>query len=91
MTPIPLNIVIPGRTKCSGESRIRVWSFRIPGMTSSTISIMIAKSKSKSPPAVATLTKAQAKVELKRLALEIERHDKALLSGRRAENFGRRI
>ena len=36
---------------------------------------MIAKSK-KSPPAVDTLTKAQAKVEHKRLALEIEGHDK---------------
>src|SRR5216684_666973 len=41
-------------------------------MTSS----MIAKSKTKTPPAVDTLTKAQAKVELKRLALEIESHDK---------------
>src|SRR4030081_2404707 len=37
---------------------------------------MIAKSKAKPPPAVDTLTKAQAKVELKRLALEIESHDK---------------
>ena len=37
---------------------------------------MIAKSKIKTPPAVDTLTKAQAKVELKRLALEIESHDK---------------
>src|SRR6266853_6868712 len=37
---------------------------------------MIAKSKAKTPPAVDTLTKAQAKVELKRLALEIESHDK---------------
>jgi DNA ligase (NAD+) len=37
---------------------------------------MIAKSKAKTPPAVDTLTKAQAKVELKRLALEIEGHDK---------------
>jgi DNA ligase (NAD+) len=37
---------------------------------------MIAKSKAKTPPDVATLTKAQAKVELKRLALEIEGHDK---------------
>ena len=37
---------------------------------------MIAKSKTKTPPAVDTLTKAQAKVELKRLALEIESHDK---------------
>src|SRR5580692_5160867 len=36
---------------------------------------MIAKSK-KAPPAVETLTKAQAKVELKRLALELEGHDK---------------
>jgi DNA ligase (NAD+) len=36
---------------------------------------MIAKSK-KAPPAVDTLTKAQAKVELKRLALELEGHDK---------------
>ena len=36
---------------------------------------MIAKSKAKTPD-VATLTKAQAKVELKRLALEIESHDK---------------
>jgi DNA ligase (NAD+) len=36
---------------------------------------MIAKSKAKTPPDVATLTKAQAKVELKRLALEIESHD----------------
>src|ERR1700690_3647794 len=38
---------------------------------------MIAKPKSKKLPDVATLTKAQAKVEHKRLALEIERHDKA--------------
>src|SRR5450759_4667700 len=38
---------------------------------------MIAKSKSKTPVDVAELTKAQAKVELKRLTLEIERHDKA--------------
>jgi len=37
---------------------------------------MIAKSKAKTPPDAATLTKAQAKVELKRLALEIESHDK---------------
>src|SRR5882724_8032669 len=37
---------------------------------------MIAKSKSKTPPDVAKLTKAQARVELKRLALEIESHDK---------------
>jgi DNA ligase (NAD+) len=37
---------------------------------------MIAKSKTKTPPAVDTLTKAQAKVELKRLALEIESHDR---------------
>src|SRR6202048_3292324 len=37
---------------------------------------MIAKSKTKTPPAVDTLTRAQAKVELKRLALEIESHDK---------------
>jgi DNA ligase (NAD+) len=37
---------------------------------------MIAKSKPKPPPDVATLTKAQAKVELKRLTLELERHDK---------------
>jgi DNA ligase (NAD+) len=37
---------------------------------------MIAKSKPKPPPAVDTLTKAQAKVELKRLTLELERHDK---------------
>ncbi len=37
---------------------------------------MIAKSKAKAPPDVAKLTKAQAKVELKRLALEIESHDK---------------
>jgi DNA ligase (NAD+) len=38
---------------------------------------MAKTEKSKSPPAVDALTKAQAKVELKRLALEIERHDKA--------------
>src|ERR1700704_3211106 len=37
---------------------------------------MIAKSKKVTPPDVATLTKAQAKVELKRLALEIESHDR---------------
>ena len=37
---------------------------------------MMAKSKAKTPPDVATLTKAQAKVELKRLAVEIESHDK---------------
>src|SRR6266704_3310521 len=37
---------------------------------------MIAKSKTKTSPSIDTLTKAQAKVELKRLALEIERHDK---------------
>jgi DNA ligase (NAD+) len=37
---------------------------------------MIAKPKAKTPPDVAKLTKAQAKVELKRLALEIEGHDK---------------
>jgi DNA ligase (NAD+) len=39
--------------------------------------IMIAKSaKTKSPPDVATLSKAQAKVEHKRLALELEGHDR---------------
>jgi DNA ligase (NAD+) len=39
--------------------------------------IPVAKTaKSKSPPAVDTLTKAQAKVELMRLTLEIEGHDK---------------
>src|SRR4030088_1792710 len=32
--------------------------------------------KPKTPPEIDTLTKAQAKVELKRLALEIESHDK---------------
>ncbi len=37
---------------------------------------MIAKSKKIASPGVETFTKAQAKVELKRLALEIERHDK---------------
>src|SRR6266550_4617406 len=37
---------------------------------------MIAKSRKVTPPDVATLNKAQAKVELKRLALEIESHDK---------------
>jgi DNA ligase (NAD+) len=37
---------------------------------------MIAKPRTKTPPAIDTLTKAQAKVELKRLALEIESHDK---------------
>jgi DNA ligase (NAD+) len=37
---------------------------------------MIAKSKKITPPGIDTLTKAQAKVELKRLALEIESHDK---------------
>jgi DNA ligase (NAD+) len=37
---------------------------------------MIAKPKKIAPPSVDTLTKAQAKVELKRLALEIESHDK---------------
>src|SRR3982075_867171 len=37
---------------------------------------MIAKSKKIASPDVETLTKAQAKVELKRLALEIESHDK---------------
>jgi DNA ligase (NAD+) len=37
---------------------------------------MIAKSKKIAPPAVDTLTRAQAKVELKRLAIEIEGHDK---------------
>jgi DNA ligase (NAD+) len=38
---------------------------------------MIAKSKKNTPADVDTLTKAQAKVEHKRLALELERHDKA--------------
>jgi DNA ligase (NAD+) len=38
---------------------------------------MIAKSKTKSIPDIGDLTKAQAKVEHKRLALEIERHDRA--------------
>src|SRR3981081_1761340 len=37
---------------------------------------MIAKSKTITPPDVSDLTKAQAKVELKRLTLEIEGHDK---------------
>src|SRR3954451_6091234 len=37
----------------------------------------MAQSKTKALPEVAGLTKAQAKVELKRLALELERHDKA--------------
>src|SRR5256714_9783788 len=37
----------------------------------------MAQSKTKALPDVADLTKAQAKVELKRLALELERHDKA--------------
>src|SRR5260370_37639217 len=38
---------------------------------------MIAKSKTKAAPDPGTLTKAQAKVEHKRLALELESHDKA--------------
>src|SRR6202140_3101394 len=37
---------------------------------------MIAKSKTKSPPDVDTLTKARARVEHKRLALELEGHDR---------------
>src|SRR3981189_3247788 len=37
---------------------------------------MAKTAKAKSPPDVSELTKAQAKVELKRLALEIESHDK---------------
>src|SRR6202045_1527502 len=37
---------------------------------------MIAKSKTKSPPDVATLSKARARVEHKRLALELEGHDR---------------
>ena len=37
---------------------------------------MIARSRKVTPPDVAKLSKAQAKVELKRLALEIESHDK---------------
>ncbi len=37
---------------------------------------MAKTAKTKTSPDVDTLTKAQAKVELKRLALEIERHDK---------------
>src|SRR3978361_1325370 len=37
---------------------------------------MTKKPATKTPPAVATLTKAQAKVEHKRLALEIEGHDR---------------
>src|SRR5580704_7749565 len=46
-----------------------------PGVTTR-FSGMIAKAKPKSPPDVAKLTKAQARVEHKRLALEIEGHDK---------------
>jgi DNA ligase (NAD+) len=38
---------------------------------------MIAKAKSKNLPDIAVLTRAQARVEHKRLALEIERHDQA--------------
>src|ERR1700733_9046267 len=38
---------------------------------------MIAKAKKIAPPGIDTLSKAQAKVEHKRLALELERHDKA--------------
>src|SRR5882724_13163918 len=38
---------------------------------------MITKSKKITLPSVDTLTKAQARVELKRLALEIESHDKS--------------
>src|SRR3954462_12334584 len=38
---------------------------------------MMAQSKTKTHPDVAGLTKAQAKIELKRLTLELERHDKA--------------
>src|SRR3979409_1779552 len=45
-------------------------------MTSYEISIMIAKSKKISPPAPDPTTRAQAKVEHKRLALELEGHDK---------------
>src|SRR3981189_1265054 len=37
---------------------------------------MAKTAKAKSPPEIDTLTKAQAEVELKRLALEIESHDK---------------
>src|SRR6267378_3311583 len=37
---------------------------------------MAKTAKTKTPPDVQSLTQAQAKVELKRLALEIERHDK---------------
>src|SRR5580704_838967 len=37
---------------------------------------MAKTAKAKTPPAVDTLTKAQAKVELKRLALQLEAHDK---------------
>src|SRR5260370_23240259 len=38
---------------------------------------MIAKSKTKTLPSIDTLTRAQARVELKRLALEIQSHDKS--------------
>src|ERR1700733_1104472 len=50
---------------------------RLFSKSTSSYSIAMAKTaKTKSPPAVDTLTKAQAKVEHKRLALEIEGHDK---------------
>ncbi len=46
-------------------------------MTGSKFRTMIIKAKKIAPPDVVTLTKAQAKVEHKRLALELESHDRA--------------
>src|SRR5258707_7756575 len=46
-------------------------------MTGSKFRTMIIKAKKIAPPDVVTLTKAQAKVEHKRLAVELESHDKA--------------
>jgi DNA ligase (NAD+) len=60
--------VIPGRAKREPGISIRA---RI------NTAVMMVKSKKVTSPDVDTLTKAQAKVELKRLALELESHDKA--------------
>src|SRR5258708_28985058 len=46
-------------------------------MTGSKLLNMIIKAKKTAPPDAVTLTKAQAKVEHKRLALELESHDRA--------------
>ena len=75
MASIAHGIVIPGARSAGRISDSGLVLLDHPGMTNYNF-FHDSRIQQRTPPDVATLTKAQAKVELKRLALEIESHDK---------------